>query len=116
MSPVKLVSNTNQNKLSPEILKQLPLNVHTLSKKSTIKTPTTPSMKYNQSKLSPETSKYIPQDVHKLSPKPMNKTPTTPSKKRGLYSWQKEIVSPVGEYIRGKRQSPFKTSPNKKKL
>ncbi|XP_011498423.1 PREDICTED: uncharacterized protein LOC105362640 [Ceratosolen solmsi marchali] len=114
-SPVKLVTNTNHSKLSVEKLKNLSQDLRKLSAKSINKIPTTPTKKYNMSKLSPEPLKNLPQDVHKLSPKPLNKTPTTPSKKRGLYSWQKEIVSPVGEYIRGKRQSPFKTSPNKKK-
>lgn len=35
---------------------------------------------------------------------------------RTLYSWEKEIVSPVGEYIRGKRSSQFKNSPNKRTI
>ncbi|KAJ8676446.1 hypothetical protein QAD02_012233 [Eretmocerus hayati] len=48
----------------------------------------------------------------RLSPK----TPTSPFKKRGLYPWEKEVVSPVGEYIKGKRQSPFQKSPLKKRL
>ncbi|KAL7292786.1 hypothetical protein TKK_0013614 [Trichogramma kaykai] len=66
-----------------------------------------------KSNLSPNSLLNSRQNVKLLSPKSPNASIVTP-KKRGYNSWQKEIVSPVGEYIRGKRGSPFAASPRKK--
>lgn len=63
-----------------------------------------------QRKLSPDPSKTLSPGFQN-SPKSPARTPTTPSK---TYFWNKEIVSVVGEYIRGKRQITFQSSPNKK--
>ncbi|XP_058810864.1 uncharacterized protein LOC131675757 [Phymastichus coffea] len=92
-------------KLSPEVVNQTQLSPGT----------------HHQTKLSPKAdnrTRFSPEvtprnlSQFQTSPRSPIKTPTTPSKSR--YFWNKQIVSPVGEYIRGKRQSPFQSSPNKK--
>lgn len=49
-----------------------------------------------------------------LSPSPI-KSGISP-KKRQYSTWRKEIVSPVGEYIKGRKPSPFKNSPKKNRI
>ena len=102
--PLKIV--TNKRALSPELLSK---NSSESTKKLTPKSSSQLFQTVN--KLTPKSSSQSFQNVK--SPRPPNLTPTTSVNR--LYSWHKEIKSPVREYIRGKSPSPFKNPTTKKK-
>ncbi|XP_016839291.1 uncharacterized protein LOC100678302 [Nasonia vitripennis] len=114
----KKYNSTKESRLTPDRivtkspLKPLASESRLTSDRLVIKSPL--KSVTNESRLTPERLlSNASKNPLRMSPKSPIKTPT---KKRELYCWQKEIVSPVGEYIRGKRQSPFQSSPNKKKV
>ncbi|XP_014218340.1 uncharacterized protein LOC106646731 [Copidosoma floridanum] len=94
LGALKNTNNNNSTRLSPEIVR---------------------NSSYRKATLSPDLLK-VPSDlnnVQRLNSRSPNKSSITPTHKHKLV-WQKEIVSPVGEYIKGR--NPFKNSPNKKHL